>query len=54
MFRNEKAALKVANSFYKDLKKKNIKRFLDPDFGPKNATDKIGSAKYLYIDGVVP
>jgi hypothetical protein len=36
------------------LKKKNIKRFLDPDFGPKNATDKIGSAKCLYIDGVVP
>lgn len=54
MFRNEKAALKVANSLYQDLKNKHIKKFLDPDFGPKNADDKFGSAKSLYINGVVP
>ena len=40
MFVNEKAALKVARSFYKELKKKKIKRFLDPDFGPKDSNDK--------------
>lgn len=54
MFTNEKAALKVANSFYLELRKKNIKRFLDPDFGPKDINDSKGSANSLYIDGVVP
>lgn len=54
MFTNEKAALKVANNFYQELRKKNIKRFLDPDFGPKDMNDKQGSASSLYIDGVVP
>lgn len=54
MFNNEKAALKVASSFYKELKKKKIQRFLDPDFGPKDADDKEESANYLYIGGEVP
>ena len=54
MFKNEKAALKTAYNLYNELKKAKKERFLDPDFGPKNINDKDGSAKSLYIGGVVP
>lgn len=54
MLTNERAALKIATQIYNDLRKKQKKKYLDPDFGPKDASDKIGSAKSLYIDGVVP
>ena len=54
MLTNEKAALKTAHNIYLELKKAKKIRFLDQDFGPKDANDKIGSAKSLYINGVVP
>lgn len=54
MFKNEKAALKTAYNIYNELKNAKKDRFLDPDFGPKNANDKDGSANSLYIGGVVP
>lgn len=54
MLTNEKAALNITNLIYQDLKRKQKKKFIDQDFGPKDSNDKQGSAKSLYIDGVVP
>jgi len=39
MLTNEKAALKKCRELYFDLKHKNIKKFVDPDFGSKNDND---------------
>ena len=54
MLTSEKAALQVARQIYKSLKKQKKDRFIDTDFGPKDASDFKGNSHSLYPDGEIP
>jgi len=54
MLRSEKAALATVRKIYKDLKTSKAKKYLDPDFGPKNKNDIKGHRFSLYTNGEVP
>lgn len=52
---NERAALKKATELYMNAKKvTKAKRWIDPDFGPKNDRDNVGSGMSLYTNGDPP
>lgn len=54
MLNNEKAALAKCRELYGDLKKRKARKYLDADFGPKDATDTRGHRFAMYKDGNVP
>jgi hypothetical protein len=50
----EKAALSTCRKLYKNLKKRNVARWLDDEFGPKNDNDFDGNALGLWCNGKPP
>jgi hypothetical protein len=54
MLKSEKAALAQVAAIYSDLKAKGIKKYVDPDFGPKDANDAEGSVAAMYKEGKIP
>jgi len=51
MFTSEKAALAYTRTAYKQMKKDNKPKFIDPNFGPKDKTDTRGHKFSLYKTG---
>ena len=54
MLKSEKAALAQVAAIYSSLKAKGIKKYIDPDFGPKDAKDKAGSTAAMYKEDKIP
>jgi len=54
MLKSEKAALAQVAAIYSSLKAKGIKKYIDPDFGPRDAKDKKGSTAAMYKEGKIP
>jgi calpain, invertebrate len=54
MLTSEKAALAQVAAIYSDLKAKGIKKYVDPDFGAKDAKDEAGSIAAMYKEGKIP
>lgn len=51
MLTSEKAALAKVSQIYRELKLKKIKKFIDIDFGPKDANDVRGNKMSIYKEG---
>lgn len=54
MLNNEKAALAKCRKIWHEMKKTKNHKYIDPDFGPKDANDTKGNEHSLYKNGVLP
>ena len=59
MLTSEKAALAKVEKIYKDERRRaiqgqNVSKYIDPDFGPKRASDDVGTKMAMYKTGEPP